>query len=532
MKRYPEDIQKHINECQEHRTDEPAKTLSSARILRTYAKENHDDILLAHADYYMANSSYVMNDLVSCLHYLKLAVKGFEKTENYEDQGFCYNLMGLVYTRMGNAAGAISAYLKALRIAEEQHIPILGAYAEMNCADLCLELEHPEEALHYLLLSEAFLEKCSDNPRAPFVYVVAVSEAAITAYRIKDMDAYYQQTVLLKQALKDHPEQNENIDLQLLQIIADESKDEDVRNEQIQKLWGKLKNDPAFLDYHNEIIYFIQILYETGNTAILDDLLDRLNKESGELPLGMQTAISSFCIQYYKDINRDDLLQEELLKYFVSAEALNRQREETILSLLSTRMDLAVSRRTNQLLEKAADTDALTDHPNRRAFNTKADQLFDNAKKAHISLGLEMLDIDNFKNVNDTYGHTVGDDALIAVARALQSLDNEKIWSARYGGDEFVVLFYDCSDEEVRSYMHALKTNIIKEQSMNRLPFFTISQGAINRIPTSLNRVWDFNYAADAALYEVKKRGKDMSILIHEVDDLNNPNIEVMKVEQ
>lgn len=532
MKSYPEDIQKHIRECQEHRTDDPARTISSARILRAYAKENHDDNLLAHADYYMANSSYVMNDPVSCLHYLKKAVKGFEKTENYEDQGFSCNLMGLVYTRMGNAAGAISAYLKALRIAEERHIPILGAYAEMNCADLCLELEHPQEALHYLLLSEAFLEKCKDNPRAPFVYVVAVSEAAITAHRIKDMDAYYQQTVLLKDALKEHPELSDNIDVQLLGIIADETKDADTLNAQIQKLWDKLKNDPAFLDYHNEIIHLIQILYDTGNTTILDDLLERLEKVSGKLPLGMQTTISSFCIQYYKGKQRYDLLQKELLKYYESAEALSHEREETILSLLSTRMDLAVSRRTNQLLERAADTDALTDHPNRRAFNTKADQWFDNAKKAGISLGMEMLDIDNFKNVNDTYGHTVGDDALIAVARALQSLDSEKIWSARYGGDEFVVLFYDCDDEEVKAYMRALKVNIRKEQALNRLPFFTISQGVINLVPMPLNRVWDFNYAADATLYQVKKRGKDMCLLIHGIDDLNNPDIEVMKVEQ
>ncbi len=527
MKSYPEDIQKHIRECQDHRTDDPAKTVSSARVLRAYAKENHDDNLLAHADYYMATSSYIINDLVSCLHYLKKAIKGFEKTENYEDQGFSYNLMGLVYTRMGNGTGAISCYLKALRIAEEKHIPILGAYAEMNCADLCLELEHPKEGLHYLLLSEAFLDNCKDNPRMPFSYVVTVSEAAITAHMIKDMDTYYQQCVLLEEALKQYPELSDNVDVQLLRIIADETKDEDARNAQIQKLWDKLKNDPAFLDYHNEIIHLIQILYDTGNTSILDELLDRLNKEVGELPLGMQTAISSFCIQYYEETGREDLLQKELLKYYVSAEALGHQREETILSLLNTRMDLAVSRRTNQLLEKAADTDALTDHPNRRAFNTKADQWFDNAKKAGISLGMEMLDIDNFKIINDTYGHTVGDDALISLARALQSLDSEKIWSARYGGDEFVVLFYDCSDEEVKAYMRALKVNMRKEQTLNRLPYFTVSQGAVNLVPMPLNRVWDFNYAADAALYEVKKRGKDMCLLVHGIDDLKNPNIEI-----
>lgn len=531
MKQYPDDIEKQIQECQTHRLDDPAKVMASARILRAYAKEHEDTALLAHADYYMANASYVLNDQKSCLHYLERAISGFEKTDNHEDLGFSYNMMGLVYTRNGNAAAAITAYLKALRIAEEQHIAILGAYAEVNCADLCMELENEKEALHYLQLCEAYLDRCKDHPRTPFIYIVASSEAALTARNLKDMDEYNRQTVILNEVLKEHPEEADDINVQLLNLLEDQNEDKKEKDAHIARLWEKLKNAPEFLDYQNEIIRFMHILYETDNYAILDDLIDTVNKEKGTLPLGMQTTISSFCIDYYTEFHKEDLLQKELVKYHESAEKLNHERENSILSLLSASMDLAVSRRTNQLLERAADTDALTDHPNRRAFNAKADQWFDEAKNSGHLFGLEMLDIDNFKQVNDTYGHTVGDDALIAVARALQSLDSEKIWSARYGGDEFVVLFYDCTDEEIRTYMGQMQKKIREEQSRSSLPSFTISQGVINTIPRSLNRIWDFNCGADTALYQVKKRGKNMCLLIHEIDDLNNPDIQIMKAE-
>ena len=532
MKNYPEEIRKQIQECQSHRLDDPAKVIASARILRTYAKEQKDTGLLAHADYYMANASYVLNDQKSCLHYLKRAIDGFEKTDNQEDLGFCYNMMGLVYTRNGNAAAAITAYLKALRIAEEQHIAILGAYAEINCADLCMELENEKEALHYLQLCEAYLDRCRDNPRTPFIYIVASSEAALTARNLKDMDEYNRQTVILNEILKEHPEDADDINVQLLNLISDETENKKERDAHIARLWDKLKEEPEFLDYHNEIVRLMHILYETDNYAVLDDLIDRLNREKGTLPLGMQTTISSFCIAYYAKLHKEDLLEKELVKYHESAEKLSHERENSILSLLSASMDLAVSRRTNQLLEKAADTDALTDHPNRRAFNARADQWFDEAKSGGHLFGLEMLDIDNFKHVNDTYGHTVGDDALIAVARALQKLDGRKIWSARYGGDEFVVLFHDCTDAEIRNYMHEMQKNIREEQTLNSLPSFTISQGAINTVPRALNRIWDFNYGADAALYQVKKRGKNMCLLIHEIEDLNNPDVEIMKTEE
>lgn len=531
MEQYDEEIRKLIETCQAHRLDDPQKVIASARNLRRYAKKENDTDLLAHADYYMANAYYVLNDRKSCLHYLNDAIDGFEKVKDYEDLGFSYNVMGLVNMRNGNAAGAISAYLQALKIAEEHHCNMLGAYVQINCADLCMELEDDEEALHYLQLAETYLDRCRDEKRQPFVYVVAASESALIAHNLNDMEELNRQKLLLERLLGDHPEFSDNINVQLLDIVTDDEQDKSKRDGRIRTMWNKLKKEPEFLDYHNEIIRLMNILRESGNDAILDELIERLNNAvEGILPLGMQTSISNFCISYYKEKGREQLYQQELVKYYQSAELLNHQREQSILSLLHASMDLAVSRRTNMILEKAADTDALTDHPNRRAFNAKADLVFDEASEAQTCLGLEMLDIDNFKQINDTYGHTTGDDALIQVARALQKFDSEQIWSARYGGDEFVVLFNQCSDGVIKEYMQHIKEEISILQMQNGLPYFTISQGAVNRIPQPLNRVWDYYYSADAALYQVKKNGKNQSLLIHDISELNDSDIEMVEV--
>lgn len=82
-------------------------------------------------------------------------------------------------------------------------------------------------------------------------------------------------------------------------------------------------------------------------------------------------------------------------------------------------------------LEKLADTDAQTSLCNRRVMNEKADIFFDKAFSSQTSFSVEMLDIDNFKQINDTYGHQTGDQVLICLAEAMNTLTDENTIAAR-----------------------------------------------------------------------------------------------------
>src|SRR5574339_497173 len=92
-----------------------------------------------------------------------------------------------------------------------------------------------------------------------------------------------------------------------------------------------------------------------------------------------------------------------------------------------------------QNLEYQTQTDALTGLFNRRAFERKIAEEYERAKRYKHAVSLLLLDIDNFKNINDTYGHHGGDIALVKISAILRERTRRSDFPARYGGEEFVL---------------------------------------------------------------------------------------------
>ena len=101
-------------------------------------------------------------------------------------------------------------------------------------------------------------------------------------------------------------------------------------------------------------------------------------------------------------------------------------------------------------LEKAALTDGLTGLYNRRAFDLRLKEEFERAARYQYPLTLLVLDLKNFKPINDRLGHALGDEALIAVARALTQVQRAGDMVFRWGGDEFAVLLPQTPKEGAR----------------------------------------------------------------------------------
>ncbi len=104
-----------------------------------------------------------------------------------------------------------------------------------------------------------------------------------------------------------------------------------------------------------------------------------------------------------------------------------------------------VAERTQQL-EALAHTDALTGLPNRRALEAQMEQAMLRAIRHHRLLAVCMLDLDNFKPINDTYGHEIGDEVLATLGNRLSKKLRQSDFIARYGGDEFVLLLEDLEE--------------------------------------------------------------------------------------
>ena len=153
-----------------------------------------------------------------------------------------------------------------------------------------------------------------------------------------------------------------------------------------------------------------------------------------------------------------------------------------------------------------AEHDELSGLYNKGKLNRYAEEVFDVAMKNRLLLGVLFVDIDEFKQMNDRYGHRAGDACVQAVAECIRSCMPED-FAARYGGDEFVVITLNRGEEYVREcgekLVQAVKNTPLTEEIGAGV--LSVTVGAACAVPTGKNKIWDFMSAADNTLYEQKK---------------------------
>ena len=163
-------------------------------------------------------------------------------------------------------------------------------------------------------------------------------------------------------------------------------------------------------------------------------------------------------------------------------------------------------------LLQAAVRDGLTGVFNRLYFDAEYRKEFDRAKRTNQPLSLVIVDVDHFKQYNDTFGHLKGDSCLIAVARALAGvLPRPADFVARYGGEEFVIVLpdtdlLDASDIAERCRQAVLRLSLDTPAPAGRV---TISAGCAATVHGDTLVPGDLASAADAALYRAKSAGRN-----------------------
>jgi diguanylate cyclase (GGDEF)-like protein len=183
----------------------------------------------------------------------------------------------------------------------------------------------------------------------------------------------------------------------------------------------------------------------------------------------------------------------------------------TVETLAQSVSHAALSLRNTWLLsevERLATRDGLTGLANRRLFEESLGREVARAQRRGSPLSLVVLDVDHFKDVNDTLGHQAGDSVLRDVGRALTANTKASDLPARYGGDEFVVLLPDCSGPDSLSVAERLRAAVAAEMTTIKV---SVSAGTAS-LPENAEEGGRLVAAADAALYEAKGAGRDRSV--------------------
>ncbi|WP_107924528.1 GGDEF domain-containing protein [Lysinibacillus parviboronicapiens] len=161
-------------------------------------------------------------------------------------------------------------------------------------------------------------------------------------------------------------------------------------------------------------------------------------------------------------------------------------------------------------LTKQLRLDSLTGIPNRRSMDQVLNELFTN-KVPHA---IVLIDLDNFKNVNDTYGHTAGDEVLKAFAKIMQESVNQHGVCFRYGGEEFMIILPSTTIEEAVEVAENLRVKQALAENLFGHPV-TLSAG-ITAFSTAIKTPKQLIAIADQALYEAKKSGRNCICVVEE----------------
>jgi len=199
---------------------------------------------------------------------------------------------------------------------------------------------------------------------------------------------------------------------------------------------------------------------------------------------------------------------------FIQIEDITNEinREHKLTSLLSElQKGYEQIKESERLSKTLAETDSLTGLTNRYYITQKLNDLF-MSKEELIDFSLFFLDLDGFKDINDTYGHDTGDIVLKKTGEILQQDVGEKDVVSRLGGDEFVLLVKSADRQELSTFANKLMDDIAKLIIIDEHSIHITASIGILVITSDVSSVSEIIKKADLAMYEAKKHGKNQFV--------------------
>lgn len=496
----------------------------------SYAIDEQSDYLFALAYYYFMQYFATDNDYINTISSALEGIKYQQKVQLNELIARSYNILGIYTESAGDVTMSVEYLLTGIDFCNLHHLDYAHCLLASNLADIFHRASNFDRALHYYDESEYYYNRChSDTDISSYNTIICLycnrCYCLLSINKIEEVRVF---TEKLSQIIASARESNQIIPEFVINTYFatyyNYIRDNDKRDFYLGLAKKEFETSKNYINFMDDIKIYLKLYKELGYYDELISILETfiLRCEQDQAPF----HISSFflnerlaCARQLNDIDTyliyaqkfiDAFQNDQTKNYDATLRAEETHREYNRIQKQQYEMTLL-----NEKLLVQSQHDTLTALPNRSYLNSYAEETLSAAFKNQVPFGIEILDIDHFKHINDTYGHMAGDKYLTALSDQLQRITEEysDVFVARYGGDEFVIIYYNKNIAEINQIMEKLQKYVssikLPEIGLVGVDYLTLSQGCCNMIPNPANRIWDFLSTADITLYDVKMNGRN-----------------------
>ena len=428
------------------------------------------------------------------------------------------NGLGVTYADMGNDTMAMDCYLDGLRYIKKHDVTGMAHLYYNNVGMRYYDLGAYREALEYFQLAEEAMSKAAEGleDRVLFAIIVYINLADCFRYS-KEYDKVEDCLSKAKEYARKYRQPMYDFSIQIINAWMELNKgNAEYVLEHADELMNAMDYDQECMgDYSGTVRSFIGLLAQAGAFDTMKMVIEKYEKlveQSGDNRKYRLQVIEHY-IRYYECIQDEENYKNACVKYTHCMEECEEELRQEKLMTLNMKVALKKIEDDLKQAQTRSEIDSLTGLKNRYAMDQELAEAVQQCLKEKQNLIVGVLDIDCFKQYNDTYGHVKGDVVLQRVGKVLLDSLGDAGEVYRLGGDEFLVTLRQCSREKAELVAAEIDQRIRKEKVENRnsfvSDFLTVSQGYYIAVPEEGQSFTDYIDRADKALYRVKRNGRN-----------------------
>lgn len=505
-----------IEELIKARHADPVREKELAEKLLEKAQDDRDR---AYAYSYLADVALQCGRYVTCTEYGAQAVRYFNRCPecvNDHLKAVMHNITGYAYAFLDDVQHSIDNYISAIKISQSTGDNVMMAVVLANIGNMYMTMGGYDKAIEVFEAGFEFLEKSAEHKEN---------------VKVNDSVRYYQ--IMEAYVRKGCPEEARECFEQAEEYLVYKKNtyDEVLRQYNLMMLYdaeGKRE------EVYNSLVHFMELIRESDDREVHYELPEACRiavnngfaEEAGVLierfgrciknieSIRVRIEYSDICVKYAKLTGDEVKLKEAYRDYYRYSSSMAEKINKSERDILNNSVEIKKYREENEYLESrkkelmdSVSKDHLTGIYNRLGFK-KYVESENRIFAGSGNIGVIIVDIDYFKEYNDTYGHPAGDGCIKCVADCISQSVDQYGAAARYGGDEFVAYVRGVTYDGLVDVVHDIRRRLAACKLINAespvSEYVTVSIGAVFEKEEKDRNIADYVHYADKNLYEVK----------------------------